>query len=222
MRRTRRCETGSVTIDIADCVRAVSRLTVSRRRRRHGRRVRPHRLFRPFHSTKGSKGMGIGAYQAREFALQSRRRRRSREPSRRGHALLFHPAGGRMSAAAPDNAVKPKLLVVEDDRRAAEAAALELRRIRSDRRGRSRGGARADPPPRAGGGAAGSRVCRPMPKASSEGMRTLKEILSLAPHTTRHRDHRQRRPRQRDARGGARRLRFLLRSRSTPTCCGSS
>ena len=26
------------------------------------------RLFRPFHSTKGSKGMGIGAYQAREFA----------------------------------------------------------------------------------------------------------------------------------------------------------
>jgi signal transduction histidine kinase len=27
-----------------------------------------HQLFRPFHSTKGSKGMGIGAYQAREFA----------------------------------------------------------------------------------------------------------------------------------------------------------
>jgi putative PEP-CTERM system histidine kinase len=27
-----------------------------------------HRLFRPFDSTKGSKGMGIGAYQAREFA----------------------------------------------------------------------------------------------------------------------------------------------------------
>lgn len=26
------------------------------------------RLFRPFHSTKGSQGMGIGAYQAREFA----------------------------------------------------------------------------------------------------------------------------------------------------------
>ena len=25
------------------------------------------RLFRPFDSTKGSKGMGIGAYQAREF-----------------------------------------------------------------------------------------------------------------------------------------------------------
>ena len=25
-------------------------------------------LFRPFHSTKGSKGMGIGAYQARELA----------------------------------------------------------------------------------------------------------------------------------------------------------
>ena len=27
-----------------------------------------HRLFRPFHSTKGAKGMGIGAYQAREYA----------------------------------------------------------------------------------------------------------------------------------------------------------
>jgi signal transduction histidine kinase len=26
-------------------------------------------LFRPFHSTKGAKGMGIGAYQARELAL---------------------------------------------------------------------------------------------------------------------------------------------------------
>lgn len=26
------------------------------------------RLFRPFDSTKGSRGMGIGAYQAREFA----------------------------------------------------------------------------------------------------------------------------------------------------------
>lgn len=28
-----------------------------------------HRLFRPFHSTKGAKGMGIGAYQARELVL---------------------------------------------------------------------------------------------------------------------------------------------------------
>jgi signal transduction histidine kinase len=27
------------------------------------------RLFRPFDSTKGAKGMGIGAYQVREFAL---------------------------------------------------------------------------------------------------------------------------------------------------------
>ena len=27
-----------------------------------------HRLFRPFDSTKGSKGMGIGAYQVREYA----------------------------------------------------------------------------------------------------------------------------------------------------------
>ena len=27
-----------------------------------------NRLFRPFDSTKGSQGMGIGAYQAREFA----------------------------------------------------------------------------------------------------------------------------------------------------------
>jgi signal transduction histidine kinase len=27
-----------------------------------------HRLFRPFDSTKGAKGMGIGAYQVREYA----------------------------------------------------------------------------------------------------------------------------------------------------------
>jgi signal transduction histidine kinase len=31
--------------------------------------VRDH-LFRPFDSTKGSQGMGIGAYQAREFARE--------------------------------------------------------------------------------------------------------------------------------------------------------
>jgi len=30
-----------------------------------------HRLFRPFDSTKGSKGMGIGAYQARTFVMDS-------------------------------------------------------------------------------------------------------------------------------------------------------
>ena len=30
-----------------------------------------HRLFRPFDSTKGSKGMGIGAYQARTFVMES-------------------------------------------------------------------------------------------------------------------------------------------------------
>ena len=28
------------------------------------------RLFKPFDSTKGSQGMGIGAYQAREFARE--------------------------------------------------------------------------------------------------------------------------------------------------------
>jgi signal transduction histidine kinase len=30
-----------------------------------------HRLFRPFDTTKGSKGMGVGAYQARAFILAS-------------------------------------------------------------------------------------------------------------------------------------------------------
>ena len=29
------------------------------------------RLFKPFDSTKGSKGMGIGAYQARQFAAEA-------------------------------------------------------------------------------------------------------------------------------------------------------
>ena len=31
--------------------------------------MRDH-LFRPFHQTKGSRGMGIGAYQAREYVRQ--------------------------------------------------------------------------------------------------------------------------------------------------------
>ena len=31
------------------------------------------RLFRPFDSTKGSKGMGVGAYQSREFARRMNR-----------------------------------------------------------------------------------------------------------------------------------------------------
>jgi len=30
-----------------------------------------HRLFRPFDTTKGSQGMGVGAYQAREFIIAS-------------------------------------------------------------------------------------------------------------------------------------------------------
>ena len=30
-----------------------------------------HRLFRPFDTTKGSQGMGVGAYQAREFIVAS-------------------------------------------------------------------------------------------------------------------------------------------------------
>jgi signal transduction histidine kinase len=45
------------------------------------------RLFRPFDTTKGAKGMGIGAFQTREFVRSCRRRRESVEQSRIGHRL---------------------------------------------------------------------------------------------------------------------------------------
>ncbi len=60
-------ESGSVSVDMAGSGDHV-RLTV----RDDGAGMEPEfvrqQLFRPFHSTKGSKGMGIGAYQARELA----------------------------------------------------------------------------------------------------------------------------------------------------------
>ena len=60
-------ESGSVSVDAARAGDHV-RLTV----RDDGVGMDPEfvqqRLFRPFDSTKGSKGMGIGAYQARELA----------------------------------------------------------------------------------------------------------------------------------------------------------
>ena len=61
-------ESGSVTIDIADGPEAV-RLTVTDDGAGMDADFIRHRLFRPFHSTKGSRGMGIGAYQARELAM---------------------------------------------------------------------------------------------------------------------------------------------------------
>jgi putative PEP-CTERM system histidine kinase len=60
-------ENGSVRIDVADDARSV-RLTVADDGAGMDADFLQHQLFRPFHSTKGSKGMGIGAYQAREFA----------------------------------------------------------------------------------------------------------------------------------------------------------
>lgn len=60
-------ETGNISVDMAGAGKHV-RLTV----RDDGVGMDPafvqEQLFRPFHSTKGSKGMGIGAYQARELA----------------------------------------------------------------------------------------------------------------------------------------------------------
>jgi putative PEP-CTERM system histidine kinase len=61
-------ENGSVRIDIEDDAQSV-RLTVADDGAGMDADFIQHQLFRPFHSTKGSKGMGIGAYQAREFAL---------------------------------------------------------------------------------------------------------------------------------------------------------
>jgi signal transduction histidine kinase len=57
-----------VRIDVEDTARSV-RLTVADDGAGMDADFLKHQLFRPFHSTKGSKGMGIGAYQAREFAL---------------------------------------------------------------------------------------------------------------------------------------------------------
>jgi putative PEP-CTERM system histidine kinase len=60
-------EAGHVSVELSDLGRQV-RLTV----RDDGAGMDPafvqQQLFRPFHSTKGAKGMGIGAYQARELA----------------------------------------------------------------------------------------------------------------------------------------------------------
>lgn len=60
-------ESGSVSVNVAGAGKNV-RLTVQD----DGVGMEPdfvqQQLFRPFHSTKGSKGMGIGAYQARELA----------------------------------------------------------------------------------------------------------------------------------------------------------
>jgi putative PEP-CTERM system histidine kinase len=61
-------ENGSVRIAIEDDASSV-RLTVADDGAGMDADFIQHQLFRPFHSTKGSKGMGIGAYQAREFAL---------------------------------------------------------------------------------------------------------------------------------------------------------
>jgi putative PEP-CTERM system histidine kinase len=60
-------ENGSVRIAVEDDARSV-RLTVADDGAGMDADFLQHQLFRPFHSTKGSKGMGIGAYQAREFA----------------------------------------------------------------------------------------------------------------------------------------------------------
>ena len=60
-------EQGTVSVKIGQTPNAVVVLTVSD----SGSGMDPDfvrdRLFRPFDSTKGSKGMGIGAYQAREY-----------------------------------------------------------------------------------------------------------------------------------------------------------
>jgi len=60
-------ENGSVRVEVADAGGQV-RLTVRDDGVGMDSEFVQQRLFRPFHSTKGSKGMGIGAYQARELA----------------------------------------------------------------------------------------------------------------------------------------------------------
>lgn len=60
-------EAGMVSVDVADAGGHV-RLTVRDDGVGMDEEFVRQQLFRPFHSTKGSKGMGIGAYQARELA----------------------------------------------------------------------------------------------------------------------------------------------------------
>jgi putative PEP-CTERM system histidine kinase len=61
-------ETGSIRVEITDG-QTHARVTVTDDGAGMDAEFVQHRLFRPFDSTKGSKGMGIGAYQARELAL---------------------------------------------------------------------------------------------------------------------------------------------------------
>jgi putative PEP-CTERM system histidine kinase len=61
-------ETGHVKVEIADDAEFARVAVIDDGAGMDADFVR-HRLFRPFHSTKGAKGMGIGAYQARELAL---------------------------------------------------------------------------------------------------------------------------------------------------------
>jgi len=60
-------ESGNVSVDVADAGDHV-RLTVRDDGVGMDAQFVQQQLFRPFHSTKGSKGMGIGAYQARALA----------------------------------------------------------------------------------------------------------------------------------------------------------
>jgi len=60
-------ESGTVRVEVTDAGNQV-RLTVRDDGVGMDAEFLQQRLFRPFHSTKGSKGMGIGAYQARELA----------------------------------------------------------------------------------------------------------------------------------------------------------
>ena len=60
-------ESGSVRIDITETAEQ-ARITITDDGAGMDAEFVREQLFRPFHSTKGSKGMGIGAYQAREFA----------------------------------------------------------------------------------------------------------------------------------------------------------
>ena len=194
------------------------------------------RLFRPFDSTKGSKGMGIGAYQVREYVrmlggqveVQSSpghrhaffdyaaadrtigyTRRRGRRP-RASHAMIME------SFMTED---KPKLLIVEDDLGLQKQLKWCFDELRSADRGHAHRGDRAAAPLRAAGGAAGLGL-PPDPEGVSEGMATLKEILRIAPHTkvivvTGNED-------RENARQGRRvsAPTTSTRSPSIPTCCG--
>ena len=126
------------------------------------------RLFRPFDSTKGSKGMGIGAYQVREYARGAGRQTSEVQSSCPGEGTQFSVLGCHYVTKT-----KPKLLIVEDDlglQKQLKWCFDEYEVLMAATRAEALALAAAL---RAAGGAAGPRAAARCREGVSEGMATL-------------------------------------------------